>query len=169
MTNRLGGALSPRAVRAYLSLRARYRGARVEVRRLQNQLREQAEDAEIELEGYREQHEAEIARLQAEHEDAVESLNAEYRRAIAQADATAATMQQEHDDLKTLHELQRERADTAEQHNTQLEAEIDIFKARDELWAQWETRERARLEAETARLAASKVRSLELPHYDQEQ
>lgn len=168
MMNRLGGAISARAARAYQRLLRRYREARAESRRLQLQLREMRERHELALEAIEDA--AEQDRQQIERE-----LNAE----IAELHQEAAQRRQEYaselerlhvqiEDAETVKALQQERADNAEAVVQQLRAEIEIFKARDELWAQWEMRERARLEAETARLAAAKVRSLEAPHFDQE-
>jgi hypothetical protein len=128
MIDRLGGALSALRMASYLRLRRKYRHARAEVRRLQNELRTTRRDLTGDLERSRN---------------------------------TAR-------DERTLREAEGQRADAAEAEVVRLQAEIEIFKARDELWAKWEMRERARLDAETARMAAAKARSLELPHYEPE-
>ena len=128
MTNRLGGALSARAVKRYLELRRRYRESRAEVRRLQRSLASEKED-----------HRQQRNRLETQASDA-----------------------------QTLQQVQRERAEAAEAEIAMLQAEVEIFKARDELWAKWEIRERARLEAETARMAAAKARALDLPQFEPE-
>lgn len=72
-------------------------------------------------------------------------------------------------DAETLQSVQRERANAAEGEVAMLQAECEIFKARDELWCKWEIRERARLEAETARMAAAKARALDLPQFEPEE
>lgn len=44
-----------------------------------------------------------------------------------------------------------------------LSGQLELLQAREELWVAWEARERARVDAETARLAADKMRSIDVP------
>jgi len=66
-------------------------------------------------------------------------------------------------------EIRRDRDERAESERSltveidKLRAENDILNARDAMWVAWETRERERINAETARLAAAKTRSVEMP------
>jgi len=126
-----------------------------------SQLDEQAEAARIELEGYLEQHRAALA-FDAEQRDlARETLAIEHERQVSALETSI-------NDLETMRDLFKERADAGSHEIAMLQGEVEIFKARDELWAKWEIRERARLEAETARMAASKQRALDVPQYDAE-
>lgn len=138
------------------------------MRRLQQELQEQRWEHAREIETIEQAAQDDREAIERELNAEIAELHQESERARAGYKDGLETMQQRVNDAETLKALQSERADNAEAEVQQLRAEIEIFKARDELWAQWETRERARLEAETARFAASKVRSLELPHYDQE-
>lgn len=139
MSRRLGDALSATAIRAYLRLRGRYRESRAEVRRLQRDLWERTREHEQQLDAEREQH--------------------------RQRELRSETLL---DEACTYRDLYHDQAETSAAEVAKLQAEIEIFKARDELWAKWEIRERARLDAETARMAAARVRSLESPHFDAE-
>lgn len=71
-------------------------------------------------------------------------------------------------DLENTVEDLRARADAADRENETLRGELAILRARDELWLAWEARERVRLEAETARLAAAKTRALDFPQLEPE-
>lgn len=151
-----------------MALRAKHGKARAEVRRLQNQLAELAEKHRQQLDQIANQETRATAQLLRESQQAREQLKTEHARALAELNQQMARLRSEAEDANTLSGAAEERAKAAEDLVAQLRAEVDIFKARDELWAQWEMRERARLEAETARFAAAKVRALELPHYETE-
>lgn len=69
---------------------------------------------------------------------------------------------------RTVEDL-RDRADASDREIETLRGELAILTARDELWLAWEARERARIEAETARLAASKTRALDFPQLEPEE
>jgi len=166
--NRLGGAISARAFRAYRQLLQRYRKARAESRRLQSELRELREEHAREIDEIAIAAEADCQQIDRELNTEIATLQQQMQQQAEQYAEDVARMHRQVEDAETVRDLQSERADDAEAMVQQLRAEIDIFKARDELWAQWEARERARLEAETARHAAAKVRALEAPHLDQE-
>lgn len=72
-------------------------------------------------------------------------------------------------DLEETVEETRDRADAADRENETLRGELDVLRARDEHWIAWEARERSRLEAETARLAAAKTRALDFPPFEPEE
>lgn len=95
-------------------------------------------------------------------------LKIQLRRETEQREVEVENVRLELREADNRAELQGERADNAEIALERAQNDIDILKARDELWALWESRERARLEAEAARHAAAKVRALEYPLNDQE-
>jgi hypothetical protein len=138
-------------------LRLRLRESRAEVRRLQDQLEARAD----ELVAQAESHRAEIEGYLEHHAQEREVDDLEQEREVDR-------LQTEMGDLETMRDLFKERAEAASQEVSMLQAEVEIYKARDELWAKWEIRERARLEAETARMAAAKARALDLPQYEAE-
>jgi len=89
------------------------------------------------------------------------------RRLLEEHRHDRAAWATDRDYLESEIQAEKERTADAERQVLRLQAENDIFAARDRLWLAWETRERARLDAETARQTAAKVRSVETPHIDE--
>lgn len=115
--------------------------------------------AVLALRGYR--------RLRAKYRNA----RAAARRQRAKLEAALIEQRQREQELQTrLAESDNDRAlltSELQQMQARLDqanAEIEILEARDKMWLAWETRERARLEAETATQAAVKVRAVDYPN-----
>lgn len=86
------------------------------------------------------------------------------RDAIYLLEQQVDELRQQLRDAETIKEVHIEEAVNLRADTERLRGEIEILVARDELWMKWETRERARLDSETARYAAAKARALEVPN-----
>ena len=91
------------------------------------------------------------------------------RREAAELTYRVDEYRQRASDLETTVEDLRARGDAADRENETLRGELDVLQARDARWVAWHAREIARLEAETALLAATKTRALDFPHLEPEE
>jgi len=81
---------------------------------------------------------------------------------------TIARFRERFVELTTENEELKDSVAAVDAANERLRGELDILTARDRLWIAWEGRERARIDAETARFAAGKTRALDFPQLEPE-